>query len=64
MPAQLLGDKNKTISFLESIPSLNVTTKMLYEILKDSNRPIDLHDNRDLSFLATAIPYCDVVMLW
>jgi hypothetical protein len=62
IPTKLLCDKNKTISFLESIPSLNVTTKILYEILKDPNRPIHIHDNRDLTFLSTAIPYCDVVV--
>ena len=62
IPTQLLSDKNRVIKFLESIPSLNVRTKILYEILKDPDRPIHIHDNRDLTFLSTAIPYCDVVI--
>ena len=47
---------------LEDAPSVNVTTKLTYQLLKDRERPIQKHDDRDITFLSTAIPYCDVVI--
>lgn len=58
----LSDDKNKCINFLEGAPSINISTKLTYELLKDRERHIHEHDNRDINFLSTAIPYCDIVI--
>lgn len=55
-------DKDKLINMLEDAPSVNVTTKLTYQLLKDRERSIQKHDDRDITFLSTAIPYCDVVI--
>ena len=34
----------------------------MYEVLKNPDRPIDEHDERDIMFLSTAIPYFDIVI--
>lgn len=62
LPDSVLSDPLKTLEFLEGIPSLNTRTKLMFEVLKDQGRPIQLHDSRDIAFLSTAIPYCDVVI--
>lgn len=62
IPSDTYETPESTKRFSESIPTLDVQIKLMYEILKDSNRPIKNHDNRDVAFLATAIPYCDVVI--
>lgn len=61
-PKSFLDNKNKMIDFLEGAPSLDIDTKLRYDILKDKERPIQKHDNRDINFLSTAIPYCNVVI--
>lgn len=62
IPPSIFKESESTINFLESIPSLNVQINLMYELLKNPQRPIQLHDNRDVAFLATAIPYCDIVI--
>jgi len=57
-----LEDKNNIIKLLEGAPSFNVSTKLTYELLKDKERPIQKHDNRDINFLTTALPYSDVII--
>lgn len=62
LPESVLCDEQKTLDFLEGAPSLNTRCKLMFEILKNQERPIQLHDSRDVEFLSTAIPYCDVVI--
>lgn len=62
LPESILGDEQRTLDFLEGIPSLNTRCKLMFEVLKNQGRPIQLHDSRDVEFLSTAIPYCDVVI--
>jgi hypothetical protein len=58
-----LDDKDKIMKLLEGPPpSFYVGTKLTYHLLIDKERPIQKHDNRDIDFLSTAIPYCDVVI--
>jgi hypothetical protein len=58
----MLDDKDKIMKLLEGAPSFYVGTKLTYHLLIDKERPIQKHDNRDINFLSTAIPYCDVVI--
>lgn len=51
-----------TLKFLESIPSFDVKVKLSYAISNDMNRPPHKNDFKDIAFLATALPYCDVVV--
>lgn len=58
----LFDDKNKCTNFLEGAALIDIRTKLTYDLLKDEKRPVQEHDNRDINFLSTAIPYCDVVI--
>jgi hypothetical protein len=58
----MLDDIDKIMKLLEGPPSFYVGTKLTYHLLIDKERPIQKHDNRDINFLSTAIPYCDVVI--
>ena len=58
----IFSNKDQAIDFLEDSPSLNIYIKLLYELLKDKERPIKEHDHRDINFLSTAVPYCDIVI--
>lgn len=62
IPASLLADQDKCLNLLESIPSLDVRIKLMYEVFKNPKKEVHEHDDRDIAFLATAIPYCDVVI--
>lgn len=62
IPKEILEEEGKTLNFLESVPSLDVRAKLMYETFNNKSKEIDLHDHRDIAFLATAIPYCDVVI--
>jgi len=49
------------ISFFEEVSSMDVFSSLMLK--RDlSNRAIDRNDVYDMGFLATAIPYCDVVV--
>ena len=50
------------MAFLESAPSFCVRTRLIYDICNDTSRPIHKNDFKDIAFLATAVPYCDVVI--
>jgi len=50
------------LAFLESAPSFCVRTRLIYDICNDTSRPIHKNDFKDIAFLATAVPYCDVVI--
>jgi hypothetical protein len=63
LPDELISNEQNIIDLLESIPSLDVRVKLMYELLKDENRKPDLHDGRDIIFLSTAIPYTDIVIM-
>lgn len=62
IPPEILDDRDRAADFFESIPSMDVRVKLMYETLNNQSKEIDLHDHRDIGFLATAIPYCDVVI--
>lgn len=62
IPSAILKDQEKVLQLLESIPSLDVRVKLMYELLKDPNRLVSTHDSSDIVFLSTAIPYTDIVL--
>lgn len=62
LPKEILASQEKTLELLESIPSLDVRVKLMYESLRNPNRPVHEHDSNDVAFLSTAIPYTDVVI--
>ena len=67
LPKNTFENKEKTIEFLESIPSFAVMMRLSYDIINNTTRNFDKNDYKDISFLATAVPYCDVVItekLW
>lgn len=62
IPEDAISDHDKTMEFLGSVPSLDVRLKITFEVINNTEREIHIHDHRDVAFLATAIPYCDVVI--
>jgi hypothetical protein len=48
--------------FLMSMPSRRVIAMMQYHYLKDLRRDWTINDLRDITALAKAIPYCDIVV--
>jgi len=56
------NDIKEKVQFMESIPTLNVEVNLMYELLKNPQRKVQSHDNRDIAFLSAAIPYCDIVI--
>ncbi len=53
---------HETDRFLASISSLQVQAKLTLQRYKDTNKPFHRNDIKDIAFLSTAIPYCDVVV--
>ncbi|WP_094604524.1 hypothetical protein SPSIL_052350 [Sporomusa silvacetica DSM 10669] len=67
IPKDTFKDKKSTLAFLEAAPSFCVRMRLIYDICNDANRDIHKNDFKDIAFLATAVPYCDVVItekLW
>lgn len=67
IPPSTFESPEKTMRFLESTPCFNVRCKLTYDMLNQQDKKIHLNDHKDISFLSTAIPYCDVVLterLW
>ena len=62
IPDRIFSSIESTIDFMQSVPSFHVRTALLYEILNNKSHPIKLNDNKDISFLSAAVPYCDVVI--
>lgn len=58
----LANNPKDTQRILESVPSLHVHINLMFEVMRNPQREIHLHDNRDVAFLSTAIPYCDIVI--
>ncbi|GAB6181778.1 hypothetical protein JCM14036_30970 [Desulfotomaculum defluvii] len=66
-PEKLFATKESTLDFLESIPSFAIQIRLTYEIINNVSRNFDKNDFKDIAFLSTAVPYCDVVIterLW
>jgi hypothetical protein len=57
-----LRSKEALTEFLMSMPSRRVTTMMRYHYLQDVGRDWTINDLRDITALAQAIPYCDIVV--
>lgn len=57
-----LHSREALTEFLMSMPSRRVTTMMQFHYLKDVQRDWTINDLRDIVALATAIPYCDIVV--
>ena len=53
---------NNFDAFLESIPSLYIRGRLMFQRFKDASKPIHRNDIKDTAFLCTAIPYCDIVI--
>lgn len=62
IPEETFETPESTLEFLESVPCFDVMTKLTFQIMKNFNRPFHRNDFNDIAFLATAIPYCDVVI--
>jgi len=60
-PPPLRG-KEALTGFLMSMPSRRVLTMMQYHYLRDVQRNWTINDLRDITALAKAIPYCDIVV--
>jgi hypothetical protein len=60
-PPPLKG-KEALTEFLMSMPSRRVATMMQHHYLKDLQRDWTINDLRDITALAKAIPYCDIVV--
>ncbi len=50
------------MEFWESIPSLHVEMELHTQMHRQTSKPWTSHDDRDIGFLALAIPTCDVVV--
>jgi len=64
-PARLhetFGNDEDKLEFARSIPSYDVLLSLMLARDEEAQRDIDRNDMRDIAFLATAIPYCDVVV--
>ena len=57
-----LGNDEDKIEFAKSIPSYDVLLSLMLARDEETPRDIDRNDMLDMAFLATAIPYCDVVV--
>ncbi|OJE31669.1 hypothetical protein BAQ47_03200 [Bacillus tropicus] len=67
LPDKIFDSPESIMKFLESTPSLNVRTKLVFSILTEIGRGFDRNDYKDICFLSTAVPYCDIVLterLW
>ena len=62
LPEKIFLNRETTSKFLESILSFLVRVKLMYEVINAEERNIDKNDYKDIAFLATAVPYCDVVI--
>lgn len=62
IPQEVLNSQDKILELLESVPSLDVRVKLMYEYLKNPMVNVHEHDDNDVVFLSTAIPYADVVI--
>lgn len=54
--------ENKLISFLESVPTLNIDINLSTERSNHWDRQIDPNDMYDLENMSISIPYCDIVL--
>lgn len=62
VPEDMLSEPEKTLEFLESMPSIDVRVKLHFDLLVDKSYQFHPHDAFDILFLATAVPYTDVVV--
>ncbi len=59
----IIQDRPKEIiKFLESMPSFSTQFLLAFKIISNIQRNFDDNDFHDIIFLATAIPYCDIVI--
>nr|WP_134001333.1 hypothetical protein [Streptomyces sp. 846.5] len=54
--------KGEFIAFLMALPTRRVVSMMQFHCVQDVRREWKINDLRDIAALATAIPYCDVVV--
>jgi hypothetical protein len=67
IPEEVFASPESTMEFLESTPSLDIRNKLTFDILTETSREFHRNDYKDICFLSTAVPYCDVVItekLW
>jgi hypothetical protein len=57
-----LSTREALTGFLMSMPSRRVATMMQYYYFQDVQRDWTINDLRDITALAKAIPYCDIVV--
>ena len=61
-PDKIFETYESTMNFLCGAPSFHVNATLSYEILNSKDRKLSGNDYLDISFLSSAIPYCDVVV--
>ncbi|MCL2646854.1 MAG: hypothetical protein FWD61_07585 [Phycisphaerales bacterium] len=64
-PAKLhekIKSEDDLIAFAHDVPSFDVLLTLVLARDEEAQRKIDRNDIRDMAFLATAIPYCDIVV--
>ena len=65
-PAKLhatFGSEDDLMGFAHDVPSFDVLLELILARDEEAQRQIHRNDLRDMGFLATAIPYCDVVVV-
>lgn len=65
-PAKLyetIKSDHDLIAFAHDVPSFDVLLTLMLARDEEVQRKIDRNDLRDMAFLATAIPYCDIVVV-
>ena len=54
--------QNNFEEWLQKLPSLFVRANLCLQRYKNTSKPFDRNDVKDMAFLSTAIPYCDIVI--
>ncbi|MGY6278066.1 hypothetical protein [Methylomonas sp. MgM2] len=62
IPYSFTSNPEDALRYFEGVPSLDTRIRLIFDRMKNPEHKIELHDSRDVSFLATAIPYCDIVI--
>lgn len=62
IPYNAMSKPEDALRYFEGVPSLETRIRLMFDRMRNPEHKIELHDSRDISFLATAIPYCDIVI--
>ena len=48
--------------FLKTMPTLYVAAKLIFQRFKNNSKPFHRNDIKDIAFLSTVVPYCEIVV--